>query len=68
MTGTQNLSQQLQTKATVLLVSGTIGFIAAKYVFDASTLKAVIIGTIVAAIGIGLISFSIPTPQPVLTP
>jgi len=50
---------------TAFAVSGGAGFAAAKFVFDASTTKAIIVGVVVGSIAIALIS--IPTPQPVST-
>jgi hypothetical protein len=57
-----------KTNIKAFVITGGATYAAAKYVFDASTTKAVVAGVIVGAIAIALISISFPTPQPVTTP
>lgn len=47
------------------LISGGMGFAAAKFVFDASTTKALIIGAVVGGIAVALVSVNLPQPAPV---
>jgi len=56
------------TKLKAFAITGATGFAASKFVFDASTTKAVIVGVVIGAIAVGLISISFPTQQPVSIP
>lgn len=47
------------------LISGGVTFAAAKFVFDASTVKALIVGAVVGGIAVAIISIKLPQPAPV---
>ena len=48
----------LNTKANAFVISGAIGFAAAKFVFDVSTTKAVVVGVVIGSIAIALLSIN----------
>jgi len=49
-----------KTNVKVFAITGGVTYGAAKYVFDVSTMKAILAGIVVGAIGVALISISFP--------
>lgn len=52
----------VNTTVSSFVIPGSIGFVASKFIFDASTKKALIVGAIIGAIGVALVSFKVPQP------